>query len=59
MWWTPGRIENKDTKNKVPDGQLGFEMPPMAKDVVAQLWVSGRSIATLPAIDPRYAHKTR
>ena len=55
----PDMEENRAKKDRVPDGQLGFEIPKMAQDVVAQLWVSGRWKTSIPGIDPRYAHKTR
>lgn len=59
MKWTPNIEKIKGDKNKVPDGQLGFESPQMTQEVVRQLLDGGRNISPLHWIDPRYAIKTR
>lgn len=59
MRLAPDMEESRAQKGRVPDSQLGFEIPRMAKEVVAQLWGTSRSRPSVPGIDPRYAYKVR
>lgn len=60
MRLAPDMEEARGQKNRVPDGQLGFEIPKMTQEVVLQL-LNGRAsrVTPLPGIDPRYAAKPR
>lgn len=59
MRLAPDMEENRAHKNKIPDGQLGFEIPQMTQEVVHQLLGGHKNVSPLHWIDPRYAAKPR
>lgn len=60
MRLAPDMEESRLERNRVPDGELGFEIPQMTQEVVLQLLNGRRAhITALPGIDPRYAPKPR